>query len=155
MSVDLSFHFDNPADAADFLASLNGAGGWPDSNAGTAKAERPPWEDDEADAAQSESKAAAADPWAEDAKPASKPAAAKSKPVGAGTLFPASGEYVKDSPGGERTWEFGLSEAPECDCGYDAAKVTGKKGKREWSAWWCPVGFGKQWKDKCKFSEFV
>lgn len=153
MSVDLSFHFDSYGEAADFLATVNGED-WPTATPKLDRtvAERPPWEDD---GAETVSNTSAADPWAEDAKPASKPAKPASKPVGAGTLFPASGEYVKDSPGGERTWEFGLSEAPECDCGYDAAKVTGKKGKREWSAWWCPVGFGKQWKDKCKFSEFV
>jgi hypothetical protein len=156
MTINLSFTFDNAGDAADFLAKLNGED-WPSATPKLDRtvSESAPWDDDEPATAQTDSKDSA-DPWADDAKPA-KPARAKANAQhdAAGVLFPASGEYTKDSPGGQRTWEFGVDGAPDCDCGYPAARVTGKKGNREWSAFWCPIGFTKNWKDKCKFSEFA
>ena len=103
-------------------------------------------------------KADSADPWADEATPtANKPTEAATEPPGRGQKFPPSGQYDKDSPGGNRHWDFDVTDAPTCDCGYRAAKVTGRKAgaKRDWSAYWCPVKFGKNWKDACKFSEFA
>lgn len=158
MAVNISFDPSNPADrayVADILerlgtdrASAPSGDDWPSAPA----EETAPW-----DEPQSDSKTASADPWAEEATPAATPADSATEPPGRGTLFPATGTYTKDSPGGKRTWEFGIASAPKCDCGYHAAKVTGRKegAKRDWSAFWCPVKFGKNWKDACKFSEFA
>lgn len=154
-AIELTFHFDNPASAADFLAKLNGY----EVPSNAAEPDSPPWEDDEIDAAESERKASA-DPWAEDAKAtkAAKPQASPKVDSAVGVLFPASGTYERETPNGNRTWEFGKPGAPECDCGYPAALVTGRKAgaKRDWHAYWCPVGFNKEkYRDKCGFSEFA
>lgn len=162
MTISLTFKFDDPASAADFLAKVNKAEGtppWYDSpeEKEAAKASASPWDDDESNGKPESASKPSADPWADDAAPA-KPATAKANAQhdAAGVLFPGPGKtYLKDSPTGERKWEFCLPGAPDCDCGYPAAKVTGTKGKREWSAYWCPIGYTKNWKDKCKFSEFA
>jgi hypothetical protein len=167
--ISLTFNFDDPAAAAAFLARFNGADTaanetpWYDSpeerDAATSErtASASPWDDDAAET-QTASKGSA-DPWADDestttAKPDQKP----SKRDGEGVLYPPAGSvYDKDTPNGNRHWEFGLSGAPDCDCGYPAAKVTGRKvgAKKDWSAWWCPVKYTKNYRDACKFSEFV
>ena len=155
MSVTLSFVFDNNGDAADFLAKLNGED-WPSANAGRqTEDERPPWDDEP----ESDSKASA-DPWADDdsgSKPASSQGRSQKRTDPAiGVLFPATGEYDRETPNGTRHWVFGLDDAPDCDCGYPAAQVSGYKGKKKWTAYWCPVGFNKdKYRDKCKFSEFA
>lgn len=154
--VTLSFQFPNYGEAADFLAKLTGEN-WPTPTA-TANAkpatDEVPWREDD-EPAQTKPKASA-DPWAEDAKPATRPAAkANAQHAAAGTLFPASGVYVKETPNGDRTWTFGVDGAPDCDCGYPAAQVSGKKGTKTWTAYWCPIGFTKNYRDKCKFSEFA
>lgn len=159
MGIDLTFRFDNPSQAADFLAKMNGDD-WPSGTVGaqsshtarktaesTSSGFETPYEDAQPDSA---SEPDTSDPWASQAKPAkaaAKPAADTSK------LFPASGEYVKDSPNGDRTWTFGLAHAPDCDCGYTAAKFSGVSNGKPWAFYKCPVGFGNNWKDKCDFSE--
>jgi hypothetical protein len=148
MQVSLTFNFDNAAEAADFLAQANGAE--------PARDERPPWEDDDTVSGST----ASADPWADEAtdtKPATSQRSSQSHThPDAGKLFPASGTYPKAVPNdASRSWQFGVDGAPDCDCGYPAALVTGRKGKREWSAYWCPIGFTKDWKNKCGFSEFA
>ena len=158
MQINLGFSFDSPAEAAAFLETLNGTE-WPTASAGRPARptdERPPWEEDEADAAQSERKAATADPWAEDATPAKPAKAASGVHPDAGKLFPANGRYEKATPAdASRAWTFGVDGAPECDCGYPAALVSGKKCTKKWEAYWCPIGFTKDWKNKCGFSEFA
>lgn len=156
MTVNISFSFDHPGDAAAFLANLNDDR----PNAGTVErsqikeiksttAVEPPWEDAQPDSA---SEPDTSDPWASNAKPA----AAKAQPAAdTSKLFPANGAYEKESPNGNRTWTFGVAGAPDCDCGYPAAKVTGKGSNgKTFNRWSCPVAFGPSWKDKCDFSEF-
>lgn len=66
-----------------------------------------------------------------------------------GSDVPESGQH-EDRVG--KLWEFGLSDAPECDHGMPAAEVT-KPGAR-WRAWACPLGFGKDYKNKCDLWEY-
>lgn len=157
--VELKFIFDGPKDAAKFLEGFNSDGeDWPSANAGnrTDTHDQPPWNDAQPE---SDSKASA-DPWADDdagSKPATSQRSSQARTDPAiGVLFPAGGGYDRDTPNGKRHWDFGLPDAPECDCGYPAAMVTGYKGDKKWQAYWCPVGFNKEkWRDKCKFSEFA
>jgi|ERR1700744_2748530 len=163
MAVNISFDPSNPADrayVADILerlgtdrASQPSGDDWPSTPAEPVE-ETAPWDEP---ASESRSKASA-DPWADDATPSTpKAATASTEPPGRGTLFPNTGEYDKDTPNGNRHWNFGVMDAPNCDCGYRAAKVTGRKAgaKRDWNAYWCPVKFGKNFRDACKFSEFA
>jgi len=153
MEVELTFRFASAADAADFLETANTTPARTSAHTvrktAEASADEPPWND----AGPSDE----SDPWADQRKPAqTRSAPARSKPASA--LFPADGEYVVDTPNGKRTWTFGVAGAPECDCGHPAAMVTGRKAgaKRDWNAYWCPLGFDKStYKDKCSFSEFV
>lgn len=174
--VDLS----EPADVADALALLGSieAGGWPSANAGKPRREaeeRPPWEDDAKPArntSQRSSQRASndddSDPWADSASTRSSGSgrssgrsSGSSASTTPGKDFPESGEYEKQAKSGVQVWTFGDSKSPECDCGHIAAKVEGYKGKDtprgkpSWTAHWCPVGFGKAWKNKCEFSEFA
>jgi hypothetical protein len=162
MEVNLTFVFDNASDAADFLEQNSGVNGprhtatasgddWPSAPA----EEAAPWDEPVS------APKASADPWAEEATPttSSVPADAP-EPPGRGQKFPTAGSYDKEgAPGsGNRNWNFDVTDkTPRCDCGYHAAKVTGRKAgaKRDWSAYWCPAKFGKNWKDACKFSEFA
>jgi hypothetical protein len=67
--------------------------------------------------------------------------------------IPTEGEHT-DSNG--KTWFFGDANAPDCDHRMPAAYVTGeKRNGDEWHAWACPIGFGKNWKDKCDLWEFT
>lgn len=158
MEIELTFRFPDNGSAAAFLERINDSD-WPSevrashptaSRPATAD-ERAPWEEDEPEG----DSGGSSDPWAEDATPARTKTA--SVHPDAGKLFPASGEYDKDTPNGNRHWEFGVTGAPECDCGYPAARVTGRKAgaKRDWQAYWCPIKFTKNYRDACKFSEFV
>lgn len=63
--------------------------------------------------------------------------------------FPDSGTHT-DGVGKE--WTFGLDDAPECDCRLVAAEVT--KPRAKWRAWACPVGFTKNYKNKCDYWEY-
>lgn len=171
MEIELTFRFPDNGSAAAFLERINdsdwpsevkasrptGSGASANRTGGAAggsasvSAERAPWEEDEPES----DSGGSSDPWAEDATPARTKTA--SVHPDAGKLFPASGEYDKDTPNGNRHWEFGVTGAPECDCGYPAARVTGRKAgaKRDWQAYWCPIKFTKNYRDACKFSEFV
>ena len=153
MQVNLTLSFANAGEAADFLAKYNGED-WPSVTATTDTHERPPWDEPESDAK------ASADPWADestDSKPATSQRSSESRThPDAGKLFPASGTYPKAVPSDStRSWDFGVAGAPDCDCGYPAALVTGHKGNKKWQAYWCPIGFTKEWKNKCGFSEFA
>ena len=156
--VELRFIFDGPKEAAKFLEGFNSDGeDWPSGTVTHARKpheDEPPWDEPESDAK------ASADPWADDAttsKP-SKPQRSSETHThpDAGKLFPASGTYPKAVPSDStRSWDFGVAGAPDCDCGYPAALVTGHKGNKKWQAYWCPIGFTKDWKNKCGFSEFA
>jgi hypothetical protein len=156
MAINITFAFDNADEAIDFLAQTSG-GYVPES---TAHSHNPPASQDERRAAAHEppwndaGPSSEADPWADEAT-ASKPArAARPNTV---ELFPSSGAHTVETPQGDRTWEFGKQGAPECDCGYAAANVSGKGSNgKTFHAWRCPVGFSKDhYKDKCSFSEFT
>lgn len=67
-----------------------------------------------------------------------------------GSDIPDSGQH-EDAVG--KLWEFGLSDAPECNCGMTAAEVT--KPRAKWRAWACPKGFSKtQYRNKCDLWEY-
>lgn len=149
-------------------ASASRTRGGDGGSASASADEGPPFDgpyvgDDESDSA-----AAADDPWADQASNRSKPSGRSSGRSGGssasttpGKDFPESGEYEKQAKSGVQVWTFGTRNAPKCDCGHAAAQVEGYKGKDSprgkpsWTAYWCPVGFGKAWKQKCEFSEFV
>lgn len=160
----------NSAEVADAIAILESVrdGGWPGESAGKPKSdEKAPWEDDEKPARSSQraAKDDDEDPWASSSSSRSKSSSSRSSRSSASTEagkdFPAEGEYERQAKSGLQVWTFGTRKAPECDCGHPAAQVEGYKGKDSargkpsWTAFWCPVGFGKNWKNKCDFSEFA
>jgi hypothetical protein len=158
MAVTISFNFPDYTEAADFLARLNGedwpatvaASDHPSRPTASADDDTPPWETPESDAK------ASADPWADEPTPAKPDTSAADSAIG--VLFPAKGTYQRETPNGNRTWQFGVPDAPTCDCGYPSALVSGRKAgaKKDWHAYWCPVGFNKEkYRDKCTFSEFA
>jgi len=155
-------------------ASANRTAGAGGGSASASADEQAPWEgDDEIDRsasrrAQRPAADADDDPWADSASSRSKGSGrtsggsgGKSADTTPGKDFPESGEYEKQSKGGVQMWTFGTRNAPTCDCGHAAAQVEGYKGKDSprgkpsWTAYWCPVGFGKSWKKKCDFSEWA
>jgi len=177
--MQISFTFDNPADAARVLEFLND-GDWPSADAGrptrsganasrgrgagggsaSVSADEPaPWEDDEPRGSQRSAAAYEDDPWADDPAPASKPSRARSGPSKAKSADAELRTKDVNAPGGFQRWELGYADAPECECGDPAAKVSGWKGKDSdrgkpsWVAWRCAKGAGKNWKDKCDFFE--
>lgn len=148
-------------------ASANRSGGRAGGSASANADEGPPFAGpyvgDESDSA-----AADDDPWADQASTRSKASSSRSggsrgssASTTPGKDFPESGEYEKQAKSGVQVWTFGTRNAPTCECGHPAAQVEGYKGKDaprgkpSWTAYWCPVGFGKAWKSKCEFSEFA
>lgn len=104
------------------------------------------------------------DPWAE---PAASPTKARTtsspssaKPSAASTSSQSSDEinYVNTDRFG-RKFHHGLPEAPQCDHGEPAAKMTAKKksGKGNYSKWVCDKVNNKadEWRDKCDFEDWA
>jgi hypothetical protein len=160
MKYTLTLESTDASELANFLELANG-NNWPDasraSGGNSSKTGRNADSWDPTDGSQLASETAEADPWASQASTSTKQAKKQIQSDAAGKLFPASGEYTKNTPNGDRTWTFGVEGAPECDCGYPAAQVSGvsEKTGKDWTAFWCPLGFSTHYKDKCKFSEFA
>ena len=103
------------------------------------------------------------DPWSEPSTPttASKSSQTGRSPSSSTSSADASSSdsYVVHDRFG-RKFQHGLPEAPKCDHGLPAAKMTAKKrsGKGNYSKWVCPKVKSKDdnsWKDKCEFEDWA
>jgi len=69
------------------------------------------------------------------------------------TDFPDSGSHFDRF---EREWFFGEPDAPVCKGDHTSARLLGEsQNGNQYEVWACPVGFGKNYKKKCNFWEYV
>lgn len=156
MAITVAFMTDDPNEAADLLAYVNGKmrnGGAGTRESGHQRAAEPSsastgsgWGDPPSDND--------ADPWADSGSTGS----TASTSTGSGPWAEVPAGYVErwdDTKQGKRHVEFGCDDAPDCACGHAAVKVSGKGQKGIWSQWRCALSATKSYKAKCDFQEWA
>lgn len=91
------------------------------------------------------------DPWA---AAGTQSAYVQSAPTSQGNTS-TSNRVTKQTKNGDMVFELRLNNAPECNCGDPAARLTApKKAGGTYSKWVCAKDAGSDWKQKCDFSEW-
>jgi hypothetical protein len=111
-------------------------------------------------AAPASTEAPATDPWAaagasSATTQAATPSATAAAPASQATQTSSPNRIVKPTAKGDFVYQLGLNNAPTCNCGDVAARLTApKKAGGTYTKWTCAKDSGSDWKEKCDFSQW-